>query len=57
MGKDISCVNAWFVPHYDEISADDKYQPGLGAQSHYGTHEPAVAHPDVTRVCLEQLYF
>ena len=38
----------WSVPRYDESSDDDNYQPGFHAQPYLGTHEPDLAHPDVT---------
>ncbi len=56
VGEGIPRINAQSVPRYDETSDDDNYQPGLGAQYHYGTHEPGLAHPDVTRGCQERLY-
>ena len=43
------------VPRYDETSDDNNYQPGFHAQSYFGTHEPSLAHPDVTRGCYERL--
>ncbi len=55
VGEDIPCVNEWSVPRYDETSDDDNYNPGLGAQSHYGTCEHGLAHPGVTRRCQEWL--
>ncbi len=55
VGKDIPLINARSIPRYDETSNDDNYQPGLGAQSHYGTREPGLAHPGITRGCQEWL--
>ena len=54
VGEGIPCINAWCVPHYEETSDDDNYQPGFRAQSHYGTREPGLAHPDLTRGCQER---
>ncbi len=53
-GEGILCINAQSVPRYDETSDDDNYQPGFGAQFHYGTHEPGLDHPDVTSGCQER---
>ncbi len=55
VGKSIPCVIAQSVPRYDETSNDEHYQPGFQAQPYYGTHEPGLAHPDITRGCQEQL--
>ncbi len=49
MGEGIPRVSAQSVPRYDETSDDDGYPPGFHAQSHLGTHEPDLAHPDVIR--------
>ncbi len=49
VGKSIPCVIAQSVPRYDETSNDEHYQPGFQAQPYYGTHEPGLAHPDITR--------
>ncbi len=43
MGEDIPCISARSVPRYDETSDDDGYPPG------FHTHEPNLAHPDMTR--------
>ncbi len=43
------------LSHYDETSDDDNYQPGFRTQTRYGTREPGLAHPDVTRGCQERL--
>ncbi len=55
MGEGIPHVNAWSVPCCDETSDDNNYQLGFRAQSHYGTREPGLAHPDITRGCQERL--
>ncbi len=55
MGQSILRVSARSVPHYDETSDDDNYQPDFQTQSHYGRHEPGLAHPDITRGCQERL--
>ncbi len=49
IGKSVSCVRARSVPRFDETSKDDNYQPGFHTQSYLGTHEPGLAHPNVTR--------
>ena len=49
MGEGILRVSTRSVPRYDETSDDDGYPPGFHAQSRLGTHEPNLAHPDVTR--------
>ena len=49
MGEGIPCVSTRSVPRYDETSDDDGYPPGFHAQSRLGTHEPDLAHPNVTR--------
>ncbi len=54
MGKGIPCVSVRSVPCCEETSDDDNYQPGFHAQSYTGTHEPDLAHPDVTRGCPER---
>ena len=47
VGQGIPRVNAWPVPRYDENSDDEhNYQPGFRTQTHYGTREPDLAHPD-----------
>ncbi len=51
MSKSVPRVSARSVPRYDGTSDDDKYQPGFHAQSYFGTHEPGLAHPDMTRGC------
>ncbi len=55
VGEGIPRVNARSVTCYEETSDDDNYQPGFRAQSHYGTCEPGLAHPHVTRGCQERL--
>ncbi len=55
MGKSVPCVSVRSVPRYDETSDDDNYQPGFQAQSYNSTHEPGLAHPDVTRGCQKRL--
>ncbi len=55
VGEGIPRINSRPAPRYDETSDDDNYQPGIRTQTHYGTREPALAHPDVTRGCQEQL--
>ena len=54
LGESVLCVST-SVPRYDETSDDDNYQPGFHPQSYFGTHEPSLAHPDVTRGRQEQL--
>ncbi len=49
MGEGIPRVSAWSVLRYDETSDDDGYPPGFQDQPYLGTHEPDLAHPDVTR--------
>ncbi len=46
MGKSIPRVNARPVPRYDKTSDDDNYQPGFRTQTHYGTLESSLAHPN-----------
>ncbi len=48
VGEDFPRINVRSVPCSDDTSDDDNYQPGLGAQSHYGTHELGLAHSDST---------
>ncbi len=55
MGESLPRISTWSVPRYDETLDDDNYQPGFHAQSYYGTHEPGLAHPDVTRGCQGRL--
>ena len=55
MGESVPRISARSVPRYDETSDDGNYQPGFQTQSYYGTHEPGLAHPDVTRGCQERL--
>ncbi len=55
VGEDIPCINAWSVPHYDETSDDDNYQPGFSVLSHSGACEPGLSHLGITRGCQEQL--
>ncbi len=55
MGEGIPCVNARSVPRYDKTSDDDNYQPIFRTQTHYGTREPGLAHPEVTIGCQERL--
>ena len=49
IGEGIPCITARSVPHYDETSDDDNYQPGFHPHPYLGTHEPDLAHPDVIR--------
>ncbi len=49
MGEGIPRVSVWSVPRYNETCDDDSYSPGFHAQTRLGTHEPNLAHPDVTR--------
>ncbi len=55
MRESVPHVSAQSVPRHVETSDDDNYQPGFHAQSYFGTHEPGLAHPDVTRGCQEWL--
>ncbi len=55
VGESIPCISATSVPHYDETSYDDNYQPGFQDQSYYGKHDPGLAHPDITRRCQKYL--
>ncbi len=55
MGESVPRVSVRSVPRYNETSDDDNYQPGFHTQSYYATHEPGLAHPDVTRGCQEWL--
>ncbi len=49
ISESVPCVSTRSVPHYDETSDDDNYQPGFHAQPYLGTHEPSLAHPGMTR--------
>ena len=55
MSESIPRISTQSVLRYDETLDDDNYQPGFHAQSYFGTHEPSLAHPDVTRGCQERL--
>ncbi len=48
-GEGIPRVSAQSVPRYDETSDDDSYPPTFQTQPYLATHEPDLAHPDVTR--------
>ncbi len=48
-GEGIPRISARSVPRYDETSDDDNYSPGFINQPYLATHEPNLAHPDVTR--------
>ncbi len=54
MGDSVPRVSVLSVPCYDETD-DDNYQSGFHAQSYYGTHEPGLAHPGITRGCQWRL--
>ncbi len=54
-GESVPRVSTRSVPRYEETSDDDNYQPGFHAQSYFGTYEPSLAHPDVTRGCQKRL--
>ncbi len=47
--ENIPRVSARSAPRYDETLDDDNYSPGFTAQPYLATHEPNLAHPDVTR--------
>ncbi len=55
MGQSVPRVSARSVPRYDETSDHDNYQPGFHAQTYFDTHEPCLAHRDVTRGGQERL--